>query len=228
MLSSHHFFKIKKKKNYKSGWLVPKEENVRSRASPGLGCLKRTVLLCYKKYSVVLSADMLLPGDGPFSRKLGGLQQVSPITNGMWWLEFSIYTSGSHNRTGLVRPMVQTVPLAQAVIVREVQPIKLGTCKWPRTLRLLREDPSGMLQYYKVQKHWQNVQFCSRQHVRIHSSEKLHSLKCCSPQNCSLEDSILAVLGSAEVPSVSLCTLKQPCVGGLFRFSLKLQHHGRW
>lgn len=50
--------------------------------------------------------------------------------------------------------------------------------------------------------------------MRTHSSEKLHSSKCCSPQNCSLEDSILAVLGSAEVPSVSLCTLKQPCVGG--------------
>lgn len=36
-----------------------------------------------QKYSAVLSADVLLPGDGPFSRKLGGLQQVSPITNGM-------------------------------------------------------------------------------------------------------------------------------------------------
>lgn len=43
------------------------------------------------------------------------------------------------------------------------------------------DDPTSMLQYPRVQRHWKNAQFGPEQHMTTHSSEKLRSQKCCSP-----------------------------------------------
>ena len=117
-ISSHHFFKISffflqikvrmtcaKRKNMSDpelllGWT----------AWRGLYCcVTRGIVQCFQ-LTCQCGMKASPGGGGPLFQKVGGLQKVSPITNWMWWLEFSAYTGGSHNRTGQVRLMVQTVP----------------------------------------------------------------------------------------------------------------------
>lgn len=100
-----------------------KLEHVRSWASLRLDCLKRTILLCYERHSVMLSTDVPVWCGGvpwrwgPLCQKAGGLQKVLPTTSWIWQLEFGTYTRGSHNQDRAGKANGANCAPAQAVIL---------------------------------------------------------------------------------------------------------------